>query len=176
LARKLQRGPTTRQLQFAQLVATGTSQAEAYRKVFNPNLKPQIAAIRGYRTSCLPWVSWEISRIRARSEAKKLLSVNDRLEILARGAQDPDATWGERAICIREYGKLAGDLAPQRQEIFGPSGGPIPIKDESQSPLILRLAVRDRIALFKQRREAEAAALAALPPNLPNAISSPGSR
>ena len=160
VATKPQRGPTARQCQFAQFVATGTNQAEAYRKVFNPNLKNQIAAMRGSRMAALPWVNREIHRIRAKSEARKLLTLNERLAILAEGAQDPDATWGERAACIREYGRQSGDMAPERKEISGPAGGPIQVQSEAPVNEVLRLTVEDRIALFDQRRASEAAASA----------------
>ena len=112
-----QKAATARQHQFAQLVATGVSQAEAYRRVFNPGLKAAVAAARGYRTSCLPWVSREIERFRAKSEAKKLLSYNDRLEILAKIAQNPDAKHTDQVSAVMGYSKLAGDQPPDESVV-----------------------------------------------------------
>ena len=92
-SRQEQRGPTARQIQFAQLVASGLSQAETYRRVFHPKAKSRRAAERGCRMAALPSVATEIARIRARSEGKKLLTLNERLDILADGAQSPESKW-----------------------------------------------------------------------------------
>ena len=130
-SRQEQRGPTARQIQFAQLVAAGLSQAGAYRRVFHPIAKPRRAAERGCRMAALPSVAAEIARIRERSERKTLLTLNDRLEILANVAQKPESKDCDKIRAIDVYLGWAGDLAPDRQEISGPGGGSIPIKDES---------------------------------------------
>ena len=108
-----QKAATARQRQFAQLVATGVSQAEAYRRSIRPGARrrpsPRLAAT-GPPAS--PGSEREIERFRSRSEAKKLLSYNDRLEILAKIAQNPDAKHTDQVSAVMGYSKLAGDQPP----------------------------------------------------------------
>jgi hypothetical protein len=147
------RYPTARQCQFARLVATGTSQAEAYRTIYNPKCKNQRAAEKGCRMAVLPNVAREIERIRAKAEAKDLLTLNDRFRILSKIAQDPDVSATAQVAAVMGYSKLSGDGSPERQEISGPGGGPIPVADQTAPTPAARLSVRERVELFKRRRE-----------------------
>src|SRR5690242_11066693 len=81
---------TAKQLKFAQLVVKGLAQFEAYKQAYN---RPDMPNNRAYVESCknakIPHVAAEISRLRSKSECKTILSLNDRLAILARDAQIP---------------------------------------------------------------------------------------
>lgn len=151
------REPTARQLAFARLVAKGTSNADAFRKVYNRNVTNQRAAEKGCRIAASETVSREIDRFRAKAEMKDLLSLNDRFRILARHAQNPDNPAGVQIAAILAYSKLGGDMAPERKEISGPGGGPIEI-EQTGAPAgpVKQLSISARIALFDQRRQAEA--------------------
>ena len=149
---------TSRNCQFAQLVGTGTSNAEAFRQVYNPKINNKRASIRGANMAHVPHVRKEIERIRAKSEAKRLLTFNDRLEILANIIQDPESKKSDRISAISVYSKLSGDNAPERHEISGPHGRPIETVVEAVAAPIHMVTVRNRMELFKRRREAEAAA------------------
>lgn len=144
---------TAKNRAFAELVVSGVSQAEAYRRVYNkPNVSPPHAAHKGCIIATRPIVAAEIARLRAKSGAKKILSLNDRLEILAQIAQDPDASGHEKSRAIEVYSKISGDQAPQRHEHTGPEGAPIPVAASVQ---VGRLSVRDKIAAFRAKRAAE---------------------
>lgn len=119
---------TIRQLEFAAVIATGAAQAEAYRKVYErPDLTNQTAAERSSRLAADPRVRAEVARIRAKSERKKLLTLNDRLAILAEIAQDAKTKAHDKTRAIDVYSRISGDQAPERHEHSGPAGGPLPI-------------------------------------------------
>lgn len=145
---------TARAKEFASLVATGTSNAEAWRRVFNhPNAKNQRAAERGSRLATDPRVVEEIARLRAKSEGKKLLSLNDRLAILAEIGQAKGKTpamYNAKTRALDVYSKLAGDQAPQRIELSGPGGAPI---ESNVVASVTSLPIRGRIAALRAKRD-----------------------
>lgn len=136
-------------IEFARLVASGSANAVAYRAVYNPKLANQTAAERGCRLAKHPAVAAEMARLREKSERKKLLTLNDRLEILADISRDPKARPHEKARAIEVYSKISGDQAPDRHEISGPNGAPIPVAGE-----VVVLSRRDKLAAIKGRRAA----------------------
>lgn len=140
---------TPRGARFAALVAAGESKADSYRVVFGkPGLDPQSAAHRAHKISETPAVAAEISRIRAKSEVKTLLTLNDRLAILAKHAQHPVKTAADRGVSVRAvdvYSKIAeGETLNVKAEVSGPGGGPVPVA--------AALTTMDKIAKFRAAR------------------------
>jgi len=150
--------PTARQMQFAQLVAGGMSQSAAYRKIYNPHAKPRRAAEQSCKMAALPHVVAEIARIRAKSERKALLSLNDRYEILAGIAQKPEAKDSDKVRAIDVYSRLAGDEAPQRHEIAGAGGAPL--VPSAVTVAVRQMGARERLDAIKAARAARSAATA----------------
>lgn len=151
---------TPRPAKFCELVAAGKTYAEAYKTAYNrPHLMPQDAAHRGHKVAQQPAVKARIAWLQHKSEAKTILSINDRLNLLAMDAQVPALTAAERnarARTIEVYTKIAGGAAPDVviHEHSGPSGGPIPV---AASVTIQQLPVRQRIAaMVRAKKERDA--------------------
>ncbi len=106
--------PTTaRQDVFARLIVSGKTQSEAWKEAYgHPKAKEKTAMESGCRIAAMPAVAARIQELRAMSGHKAVLSLNDRLAIMAEGAQTKTATWGERARCVEVYNKTAGDYRP----------------------------------------------------------------
>lgn len=122
---------TPRAVRFAELVVDGKTYTEAYKIAYNqPHLLPEDAGNRAGKVLSNEAVRARIEWLRRRSEAKTLLTLNDRLNLLALDAQVPALTASERnarARSIEVYTKIAGGFAPERHEHSGPDGGPIPV-------------------------------------------------
>lgn len=156
--------PNHRQWAFAKLIVEGLTQSEAYQKIYNPHASNKRAAEQGHRVGHMPAVVAEIERIRAASAAKTLLTVNDQLALLAEVAQAPARTAGDRnarARAIEVYARIAGTQAPERHEVTGKDGAPIPVAASVTATVtasVTRMPVTERIRLLRERREAERAA------------------
>ncbi len=142
-----------RQLQFAALAASGTPNSVAYRAVYNPGLTAKTAAERGCRLAKHPAVMAEVARLREKQDRKKLLSLNDRLNILADISQDPKSKPHEKARAIEVYSRISGDQAPERHEVSAPGGGPVAVA-VTAAVSVTHLSVRERIAKLKGARAA----------------------
>lgn len=124
---------TPRQTHFAGLIVGGKSQADAWRIAFNhPKSNARRAAEASCRAAAKPAVIAEVARLRAKADAKVLLSLDDRLGILGRDAQRPGdspAMINARARAIEVYNKTAGDHAPERTEtiIKGDPANPVTV-------------------------------------------------
>lgn len=160
-ARKL----NARQLHFASLVATGTTNASAYRTAYGKGkIKSQLAAEKGCRLAAHAGIAAEIARIRGRAEVKKLLTLNDRLGILAEVAQSDGSTPAARNAKVRAcevYSRISGDQAPDRHEHTGPGGAAIPVAAAvtgNVTAAVVRVPVRERIRLLKEAQARDKAA------------------
>lgn len=141
---------TSRGAAFAALVATGKSQTEAFKIAYNrPKLASKEARNRGYRAAQQPAVAARIKELTAKSEVKTLLSLNDRLAILAKHAQHTPKTSSDRQVSVRAidvYSRIAeGETLNVKAEISGPEGGPVPIA--------AALTTLEKIAKFRAARE-----------------------
>lgn len=152
---------TNRQRRFVELVISGSTNGEAYRRAYKkPKILNEDAKEHGYRVANRPAVKSELDRLRGLSDRKKLLTLNDRLEILADIAQDTAALRNDRTRAIDVYSKIAGDNAPQRIDVSvaGKDGSPIQI---ATTAAVMRVGVRERMAAMRAARLlAEQAALA----------------
>ncbi len=145
---------TAKQSAFARLVASGTSQADAYRQAYQPKATDRTAAENGSKTAKRPAVVAEIARLRGQSEVKAILTLNDRLRILAKDAQtggDTHADKNARARSIEVYSKISGDQAPERHEVTGKDGGPIPVAAAVATRTMSR---REKVEAIKAQRAA----------------------
>lgn len=156
-----------RQSAFARLIVEGQTQAAAYRAIYKPGCNQKSAIEAGSKLAKMPGVAAEIARIRRKTEVKTLLSLNDRLAILARDAQLPGVTPAHvnaRARSIKVYSDISGDRAPEQHEHTGPNGTPIPVAATitgNVTAAVVRVPVRERVRLLKEAREREKAERAA---------------
>jgi len=142
---------TNRQRHFVELVIGGASHADAYRKAYHKeNLLAEDAAEHAWRVANRPAVKAELARLRGLSNRKALLSINDRLGILADIAQDASSLKSDRIRSIDVYNRTAGDQAPQRLEVTGKDGAAIPV---ATTAVVMRVGVRDRMAAMRAARQ-----------------------
>ena len=121
---------TPRGAAFAEMVAGGMSQSDAYRRAYKkPRLEPQAAAHAGCKVAQREGVKARIAEIRGETKVRILLTLNERLEILAEIAQTKSASKNERTRAIEVYSKIAGDGGPERIELTGRAGGPVQTED-----------------------------------------------
>lgn len=153
-----------RQSAFAKLRIEGLTHAEAYRAIYNPSARQKSASEMGCRLEALPAVKAEMDRLREKSARKTLLSLNDRLSILADIAQSDGSTPAARnakARAIEVYSRISGDQAPDRHEHTGPGGAAIPVAAAvtgNVTAAVVRVPVRERIRLLKEAQARDKAA------------------
>lgn len=123
--------PSARAAKFAQLVAGGKSQSDAYCIAYSrPELKgTQLAAHNGHRIA--KRAAPVIEQHRAKSDGATLLSLNARLKILATHAKRKGTSPAHMSAVsrvIETYTKIAGAMPPDRVELSGPAGGPVEVQ------------------------------------------------
>lgn len=140
---------------FCRLVVQGHSQAEAWRRAYiKPNSTDRNAAEQSCKLAKRPCVVARIAELRAKTEAKVLLSVNDRLHKLATAADFVPKTAAERqaqARLMEAYTKIAGGAAPIQVEHSGPGGGPMQTQ-VTASVTVRSAPIRERIAALRAAR------------------------
>ncbi len=153
---------TIRQIQFARAVALGKNQSDAYREAYGQNKKTdKTLHEHASRMAALDHVAEQIAWFKEQANYKTILSINDRLGILARDAQLPGrepAMVGARARVIKVYNELAGDESPKRIELAGTGGAPVQIAADVTAAVVVRKeTVREKIARLEAARAAEGA-------------------
>lgn len=157
-------GITPLQERFAQLVAAGKNHAEAYREASDRrDIGAEDAAKRGWNLASRLVVVERIEELRAQSQRKSILSLNDRLAILAHDAQMPGKSPGHinaRSRAIEVYSKISGDSAPgptQKIELSTAPGSALQVETR-------KLSVREKIAQLRIAREGGRGEPVAQPP------------
>lgn len=139
-----------RQLRYCDLVASGYSQAQAWKIAYkHPKASNEDASEHGWRVSQSPGIRERIEELRKQSGVKVLLTLNDRLAILAEIAQNKSSKPTDKARAIEVYSRISGDQAPDRHEHTGPNGQPIPV---SATALVGPLSRREKLAMIRERR------------------------
>jgi predicted phage terminase large subunit-like protein len=124
-----------------------------------PKAIDRTAAECGSKVARNPKVKAEVARLRALGNVKTILSLNDRLGLLAKIAQTaPRQSDSVRAIEV--YSKISGDQAPERTitEHTGKDGAPIQQEVAVSGVVqVVRLSVRDKMRLLREARERDKA-------------------
>lgn len=157
------------QEKFAQLIAAGNQFAASYRLAYGrPKATRQQAADRVREVMNGVGVRQRIIELRKNNEGTVLLTLNERLSILARGAArkiKSAADLNAAARAIEVYSKISGDQAPERQEVVhsGNSAAPLTV--------VTRAATKsEKIAALLAARTARTAAAAAEQATPPTAL------
>ena len=155
------RGPITVQrrklgpkhLKFIDLIASGFSQADAYRRVFQPHTKRSALsiAVSASHIAANPLIRERLAELRGQSQRSTLLSLDQRLSILAGIARSTVTKQTDRIRSIEVYTKIAGDSAPERQELTGKDGAPLV---PAPTPVSVALSLDERIALLQAAKKA----------------------
>ena len=143
---------TPKHLKFVDLMAAGFSQADAYRKAFNAK-KHRTAisiAVSASHIAANPLIRARLAELRGQSQRSTLLSLDQRLSILAGIARSNVTKQGDRVRAIEVYTKIAGDSAPERTELTGKDGAPLVPAQTATTPL---LTLDERIILLQAAKK-----------------------
>lgn len=122
---------TPKREKFANAVADGLSQADAYRAAFEvkPGTKPETIQANASRLMADSMVAARVAEIRKALADKALWSREDSVRTLADIARgvDAEAKPSDRVAAVKAINAMHGWDAAQKHEHSGPDGGPIPI-------------------------------------------------
>jgi hypothetical protein len=136
---------TAKQEVFAQAVARGLTQADAYREAFNVSAetKPETIYKRASELMSRGEIAGRIEALRAPVAKKAQITLEKHLEdlMVLRNAAVKDKKWAAAIQAEIARGKAAG-IYVEKHEHGGPGGGPIPV---TSVPVDAYLEARKRI-------------------------------
>jgi uncharacterized small protein (DUF1192 family) len=136
---------TAKQEAFAQAVARGLTQADAYREAFNVSAetKPETVYKRASELMSRGEIAGRIEALRAPVAKKAQITLEKHLEdlMVLRNAAVKDKKWAAAIQAEIARGKAAG-IYVEKHEHGGPGGGPIPV---TSVPVDVYLEARKRI-------------------------------
>jgi hypothetical protein len=114
---------TPKQERFAQEVASGKSQAEAYRTAFNvkPTTKPETSQANACRLMADSNVSTRVAELRAAVAERVTWTMADSLDVLSTIAKglDADAKPSDKVNAVKAINTMIGLDAPSKLSITG---------------------------------------------------------
>lgn len=111
---------TPKQEKFAQEVASGKSQADAYRAAFNcSKSKPSTVQSHASRLMADGKVSTRVDELKAQLSEKALWTREDSVRILSDIAKDEEASRKDRTGAIKVLNEMHGFFAPHKIEVSG---------------------------------------------------------
>jgi phage terminase small subunit len=134
-------GLTPKREKFAQGVASGMTQAEAYRQAFSAQrMSTPAIYVEAARLSENPKIALRIAELRAPAAKRAGITLESHLEDLLK-LRNMAAKAGNVAAAITAEvarGKHAGVAAPERREHSGAGGAPIHLAAVSMTPAEFR--------------------------------------
>jgi phage terminase small subunit len=111
---------TPKQEAFAQAVASGKSQADAYREAFNvkPNTKPETVWENASKLMADTKVSTRVAELREETAKLHLWTREDSIRALKSVIAEPDKV-SDITSAVKELNAMHGFNAPIKQEING---------------------------------------------------------
>ena len=114
---------TPKQERFAQEVASGKSQAEAYRTAFNvkPTTKPETSQANACRLMADSNVSTRVAELRAAVAERVTWTLADSLDVLSTIAKglDTDAKPSDKVNAVKAINAMIGLDAPSKLSVTG---------------------------------------------------------
>lgn len=108
---------TNNELAFANFIADGLSQSEAFRRAYpNSKLSGTPLRVQAHKVAHRPDVAAYINELRQKTEDAKLLTRKRKREILCRIATDSKRRASERIEAIKTDNAMTGDNKPVRIE------------------------------------------------------------
>jgi phage terminase small subunit len=109
---------TAKQENFAQAIADGMNQSDAYRAAYSAGgMKPQTIQESASRLMADRKVIARVDQLKAKLEAKALWTRQDSVEALRSIATDSEARANEIVAAIKELNAMHGYQAPTKSEI-----------------------------------------------------------
>lgn len=145
---------SAKQARFIELFLGGKSQQDAYVEAYQPGTtNPNSVAIGAHRVASGKHVRAEIARLRQKAAHSILLSLNDRLKVLSTIILNEKGKPNDRVQATAVYSRISGDQAPDRTELSGVGGAPIPVAVTQTQTVVRRLSARERLAELRADRE-----------------------
>lgn len=114
---------TPKQERFAQEVASGKSQAEAYRIAYNvkPTTKPETTIPNASRLMADSNIQARVAEIRAAATERLVWTIQDSLDVLASIAKgkDEDAKPSDKVNAVKAINAMYGIDAPSKVNVNG---------------------------------------------------------
>jgi phage terminase small subunit len=114
---------TPKQERFAQEVASGKSQAEAYRTAFNvkPTTKPETSQANACRLMADSNVSTRVAELKAAAAERVVWTMADSLDVLSTIAKglDTDAKPSDKVNAVKAINAMIGLDAPSKLNLTG---------------------------------------------------------
>lgn len=143
--------------EFAQRVASGLSQADAYRKAYPSSLSWKDDSVHNKASALMrdALVKARVNELRAEIAQKDLWSRIDSVETLKPIAMHADKD-SDRIAAVKVLNDMHGYNAPIKTEVSGPNGGPVQIQAVDTSGL----SVAEKRALLQLVEKMESSAAA----------------
>lgn len=114
---------TPKQERFAQEVASGKSQTEAYRIAFNvrPTTKPESVQVSACKLMAEPKVTQRVQELRELATERLVWTIQDSLDVLASIAKglDADAKPSDKVNAVKAINAMYGIDAPSKVNLNG---------------------------------------------------------
>ena len=114
---------TPKQERFAQEVASGKSQTEAYRIAFNvrPTTKPESVQVSACKLMAEPKVTQRVQELRELATERLVWTIQDSLDVLASIAKglDADAKPSDKVNAVKAINAMYGIDAPSKVNMTG---------------------------------------------------------
>lgn len=129
---------TPKQEKFAQCIADGMTQADAYRSSFDvaPTTKPESVIVNASKLMADANISQRVAEVRAKLEEKALWTRMDSVRTLSEIAKggDPEAKSSDRVNAVKALNSMHGWDAPQKVDHTSSDGtmSPRPVLDASK--------------------------------------------
>lgn len=114
---------TAKQEAFAQAVASGMTQADAYRRAYDAaNMKPATIQNSAYKVMLYDDVSARVAELRNALASKALWTREKSVQALANIADDTEGRASDKTAAIKELNAMHGFNAPTKLEVDGNIG------------------------------------------------------
>ena len=111
---------TAKQEAFAQAVAGGMNQSDAYRASYDASkTKPEVVSVKASQLMADGKVSVRVSELKAELAAKRLWTREDSVTELAEIARGAESKPAEKVAAIKELNVMHGFNAPTKLELGG---------------------------------------------------------
>lgn len=108
---------TPKQEKFAQEVASGKTQADAYRAAYSNNMKPETIIQAASRMMANSNVNARVDELKKELAEKQLWTREMSVEVLRQIALDAEATNGEKTAATKELNVMHGYNAPTQVNV-----------------------------------------------------------
>lgn len=109
---------TNKQEAFAQAIASGLNQSDAYRSAYNAaKMKPEVVNVKASQLAADGKVAVRVAALRTKLQDKALWTRERSVKVLADIADSNDSKAGEVVSAVKELNSMHGFNAPTKHEL-----------------------------------------------------------